>query len=108
MSDLSIGEMLKMQRELQEKYKDKWAAVCPAIGQNQLLWMLGECGEVIDIIKKQGPDAIAVSGTVREHFIEEMADVLMYFNDILLCYNISADELRDVYLQKHKTNMERW
>lgn len=45
---------------------------------------------------------------VRKHFIEEMCDVLMYFNDVMLCYDISIEELKTVYLQKHKRNMERW
>ncbi len=32
---------------LQEKYKQKWRPICPATGQNKLLWMIGEVGEVI-------------------------------------------------------------
>lgn len=30
MPDFSINEMLAMQSELQDKYKDKWEAVSPA------------------------------------------------------------------------------
>lgn len=45
---------------------------------------------------------------MRTHFIEEMVDVMMYYNDILLCYNISIDELKTVYLKKHQKNMKRW
>jgi hypothetical protein len=44
----------------------------------------------------------------RNHFVEELCDVLMYFNDVLLCYSISPEELKKVYLQKHHKNMERW
>ena len=36
------------------KYKDKWKPMCPDCGQDQLLWMIVEIGEVIDIIKKNG------------------------------------------------------
>ena len=61
-----------------------------------------------DILKKQGGESVTVPGPVREHFIEEMADVLMYYHDILLCCGISADELRDSYIKKHETNMNRW
>lgn len=107
MIDLSISEMLEMQQKLQQKYKAQWGELEPDAGRGQLLWMLGECGEVIDIIKKQG-GAIAVPGEVREHFIEEMADVLMYFNDVLLCYGITAEELREIYIKKHEKNMTRW
>ena len=54
MSDFSIKDMLAMQQTLQEKYKDKWETICPEAGKHKLLWMLGEVGEVIDIIKKNG------------------------------------------------------
>ena len=39
---------------------------------------------------------------------EEMADVLMYYNDVLLCYGISAEELKETYTEKFHTNMKRW
>lgn len=39
---------------------------------------------------------------------KELADVLMYFNDILLCYGISAEELKQSYINKFKKNMKRW
>ena len=54
MSDFSIREMLVMQQTLQEKYKDKWETICPEAGKHHLLWMIGEIGEVVDIIKKNG------------------------------------------------------
>lgn len=44
--------MKEMQRTLQEKYKDKWEGISPEVGKNKLLWMVGEIGEVIDIVKK--------------------------------------------------------
>lgn len=52
MADFSINEMQEMQRALQDKYKHKWEPICPEVGQNKLLWMVGEIGEVIDIVKK--------------------------------------------------------
>ena len=39
---------------------------------------------------------------------EEMADVLMYYNDVMLCYGISADELKQAYIAKFEKNMTRW
>ena len=56
MADFTIREMLDMQRALQEKYKGRWEPICPATGQNKLLWMIGEVGEVIDVIKKNGAE----------------------------------------------------
>ena len=50
--DFTINEMQEMQRNLQDKYKDKWEAIGPETGKNKLLWMVGEIGEVIDIVKK--------------------------------------------------------
>ena len=42
MKDFSINEMQEMQSLLQDKYKDKWEPICPEVGKNKLLWMLGE------------------------------------------------------------------
>ncbi len=106
--DFGINEMLDMQRALQEKYKDKWEGISPEVGKNKLLWMTGEIGEVIDIVKKHGDHACDIDSPHREHLIEELADVLMFYNDVLLCYGISADELKEIYTKKFKTNMERW
>lgn len=100
--------MQQLQKELQEKYKDKWAKICPEEGKVKLLWMMAEAGEVADIIKKKGDNKIMEDEEVRHHFIEEMCDVMMYFNDIMLCYDIKPQELIDVYLEKHNTNMKRW
>ena len=97
-----------MQRTLQDKYKDKWENISPAVGKNKLLWMIGEIGEVIDIVKKHGDMAAAPGSSEREHLVEEMADVLMYYNDVLLCYGITAEELKKSYTDKFRRNMERW
>lgn len=35
-------------------------------------------------------------------------DVLMYYNDVLLCYGISAEELKKSYIGKFEKNMKRW
>ena len=78
MSNFSINEMQSMQKELQDKYKEKWERICPETGKNKFLWMIGEIGEVIDIIKKNGDKSAVADSSVREHLIEEMADVLMY------------------------------
>ena len=108
MSEFAVKDMLAMQQELQEKYKDKWEPICPEAGKHKLLWMIGEIGEVIDIIKKNG-DAKAVEDVdLHKHLIEEMADVLMYYNDVLLCYGISEEELKEAYVTKFEKNMKRW
>ena len=108
MEDFTINEMQEMQRNLQEKYKDKWESIGPETGKNKLLWMVGEIGEVIDIVKKNGGAKVCSDAELRKDLIEEMADVLMYYNDVMLCYGISAEELRQAYSEKYKKNMERW
>lgn len=108
MSNLDFETMQNLQKELQEKYKDKWEHISPKAARNKLLWMMIEAGEVADVIKKKGDNMIMEDEEVRNHFIEEMCDVMMYFNDVMLCYNITPEELEKVYLEKHNTNMKRW
>ena len=108
MGDFSISDMLAMQQALQKKYKDKWEPICPEAGKHKLLWMLGEVGEVIDIIKKNGDQKAVEDTALRQHLVEEMADVLMYYNDVLLCYGISEEELKEAYTAKFEKNMTRW
>lgn len=102
-------EMMKeLQEELQEKNKDKWTPISPKCARDKLLWMMIEAGEMADIIKKDGDELIMKDEQIREHFIEEMCDTLMYFNDIMLCYKIEPKELESKYIQKHDINMNRW
>ena len=98
MEDFSINEMQKMQRSLQDKYKDRWEPICPETGQNKMLWMVGEIGEVNALTQEE----------LRKDLVEEMADVLMYYNDVMLCYGITADELKQAYTGKFEKNMKRW
>lgn len=108
MEDFSVNNMLEMQQALQEKYKNKWEEISPEAGKHKLLWLLGEIGEVIDIIKKNGDTKSVEDKELREHLVEEMADILMYYNDVLLCYRISVDELKEAYTAKFEKNMKRW
>ena len=108
MGDMTLGEVLAMQQQLQEKYKGRWEPIGPATGKNKLLWMVGEVGEVAEIIKKNGHERIMEEGPVRAHFVEEMADVLMYYGDIMNCFSITPEELKASYTEKFQRNMERW
>jgi len=108
MSDFGFNEMQTIQKELQEKYMDKWGGLSPEKGRDKLLWMMIEAGEVADIIKKDGDKKILNDEEVRNHFIEEMCDVFMYLNDVMLCYSITSEEVEKVYMDKHHKNMKRW
>lgn len=108
MEDFGFLEMQSMQTELQEQYRNQWEPIGLQTGRNKLLWLMSELGEVIDIVKKDGEAKIACDPEVRNHFVEELADVMMYFNDVMLCYGITVDELKTVYREKHHKNMGRW
>ena len=108
MADFTMEEMLQMQRLLQEKYQDKWEPICPETGKNKMLWMIGEIGEVADIVKKHGHEAAVTDPALRSALVEELADVLMYYGDILLCYGITPEELKTSYEAKFGRNMSRW
>ena len=108
MNDLNFTQMQEMQRALQEKYIDKWGGLSPKIGRDQLLWMIIEAGEMADIIKKKGDEAILHDAEARSHFVEETCDVLMYLNDVLLCYGITPEKIAAAYRAKFERNMTRW
>lgn len=108
MEDFGFREMQEIQRQLQDKYQDRWSPLSPQLGKEQLLWMMIELGEAADIMKKEGVEKIMEDRETRAHFIEEMADAMMYYNDVMLCYGISIEEFREIYRKKHERNMGRW
>ena len=81
MDSLSVQEMQDLQKELHRVYEDDWGELGPDVAMESLLWTIGEVGEVIDVIKKEGCDAIMNDGAVRSHFTEEVCDVLMHLTD---------------------------
>lgn len=105
---LDLSAMQQMQRVLQERYRDKWPALSPEIARDKLLWMMAEAGEAAQLIKKQGDGRIRDDEAVRAAFVEELCDVLMYWNDVLLCYGVAPEEAERVYRQKHEKNLNRW
>ncbi len=105
--DLKISEMMQMQRALYERNKAAWHPMEPEYGKDSLLYMVEEIGEVIAVIKKKGSGAIMDSAQVRGAFLEEMADVLMYYNDILLRYHVSPEEISEAFAGKHAYDMSR-
>ena len=108
MSEFTLNDVLAMQEALQERYRGRWQPICPETGKNKLLWLVGELGEVIDIVKKNGTKKALADPALRDHLIEEMADVLMYYGDVMLCFGITPEELKDAYEKKFQRNMNRW
>lgn len=104
---ITIEETLSMSKELFEKHKDTWHPMSPEHGKTFILYMIEEIGEVISIIKKKGENDIMDNKEVREHFIEEMCDVMMYYSDVLNRFDISPEEFSAVYRRKFNHNMNR-
>ena len=105
---LDMEEMREMQQKLQAQYAGWWEPVDPDHGKNKLLWLLAELGEAIQVVKRHPAEEITKPGEVRHDFVEELADVIMYFNDVLLCYDIAPEEFAQIYRNKHARNMTRW
>ncbi len=105
--NLDIKSLMEMQDELQALHKGEWTPIAPGTTIQQMLWMVGEIGEAIDIIKKIPPQNLTPGSKIREHFVEEMCDVMMYFIDVLQCCGVTSDEFCAVYQRKHDHNMRR-
>jgi NTP pyrophosphatase (non-canonical NTP hydrolase) len=107
MKDITFSDMKEMQLKLHEKHKDDWSPLEPQFARNSILWMIDELGEAIAIIKKKGDWEIMNNPDVRKHFLEELSDVLMYFNDMMISYGITPEEISQAYIEKHERNMKR-
>ncbi|MDO5399825.1 MAG: nucleotide pyrophosphohydrolase [Eubacteriales bacterium] len=105
--DLTVSQMMQMQKALFEPHRDTWHPMEPEYGKDFLLYMVEELGEAIAVLKKKGSGAIMEDGAVRAAFLEEMADVLMYYHDVLLRYHVTPEEFSEIYLRKHLRNMGR-
>ena len=105
--DLSISQMMQLQLELFEPHKDKWQPMEPEYGKDFILYMIEEVGEAIAILKKKGHSAVMEDPAVRDAFLSEMADVLMYYHDILLRFHVTAEEISEAYAKKHGIDMQR-
>ena len=105
--DLSISQMMQLQKELFELHKDKWTPMEPEFGKDFILWMIEETGEAIAILKKKGHAAVMEDEAVRKAFLSEMADILMYYHDILLRFGVTAEEISRAYAEKHGYDMHR-
>ena len=105
--DVTMGEMMQMQRDLYAKHEGEWSPLEPEFGKDSILYMMEEVGEVIAIVKKKGGQQILSYGEVRQAFLEEMADVLMYYHEVLLRFHVTPEEISKAYQDKHDRNMTR-
>ncbi len=106
-TNISIKDMLDMSYALWKENEDKWSPMEAEHGRTFILYMIEEVGEVISILKKKGEDEIMHSPQIRERFIEEMCDVMMYYTDTLNRFGVSSEEFSKVYQKKFEKNMKR-
>ncbi|MGM9548836.1 MAG: nucleotide pyrophosphohydrolase [Faecousia sp.] len=105
--DISISQMMRMQQALFEPHKDSWLPMEPEYGKDFILFMVEEIGEVISIVKKKGSAAIMEDDAARKAFLSEMADVLMYYHDVLLRYHVTPEEISEIFAAKHNYDLGR-
>lgn len=106
-NDISFSEVLGMSKELWSENKDKWAPMEPEHANTFILYMIEEIGEVISIIKRKSTAELMAQGKTREHLVEELSDVMMYYADVLNRFGISSGELSEAYIKKHRKNLGR-
>lgn len=104
--DLRVSDMLALQTLQQDRHPE-WGGISPALGPSKMLWLVGELGEVIDVIKKVDTDHLLAPDAARNSLVEELADVAMYFHDVMNCYRISEQEFSQAYYNKVRKNLKR-
>lgn len=105
--DHSISKLMEMQQALHKIHEHEWFPLEPEYGRHYILFMIEEIGETIAILKKKGDRTVLDDPEVRSAFLEEMADVLMYYTDTLLRFHVTPDEISQAYSQKYICNMGR-
>ena len=105
MKSLSVEEMQFLQKEL--KKTKGWKDDDPTFAKDHMLNMIEEIGECASIFKKKGIDACMSDPSVRQQLVTELADVEMYFMEVLIRLQITPEEFSRAYLTKHKEIMGR-
>ncbi len=106
-TDLTVSHMMQTQRDLFELHKDEWTPREPQFGRDRILYMIEEIGETVAILKKKGEKAIMEDPAVRQAFLGEMSDVMMYYIATLLCFRVSPEEISQAFERIHAKNMHR-
>ena len=112
MTSFTLEEILEMQRALQERYKHKWEPICPENGKNKMLWMIGEIGEVAEVLNKRAGRKFSEGEDLQTQLGTELADMLHYIvaiaaiNGIDLTQNILEKDKKASVKYHHDVNLE--
>lgn len=64
------------------------------------LGLAGECGEVVDSIKKKVYHGRVEEATSKEHMVEELGDVMWYVANLATTLGVSLEEVLDKNYEK--------
>ena len=104
-NNISINDMKAMQESLRQI--KGWNDTAPEFSKDHLLNMIGEVGEVASIFKKKGINKCMTDPQIRAELIEELADVEMYFIEVLNRLKVSPQEFSQAYIKKYQKNIGR-
>lgn len=107
LAGITINEMIDYSQRLWEKHKDEWAPMEPGYAYIFLLWLIGELGEVVEVIKKEGQEAVVRNRKVRHKMIEEIVDCFAYLVEVMNRFKISGGEFSQEYHKKMRYNLRR-
>jgi NTP pyrophosphatase (non-canonical NTP hydrolase) len=107
MTPITISEMMELSEKLYKLHENDWMKKTPESNIYWVGWLVGEIGEVIDIIKKKGVDKIMNDKSTRHEMLKEITDCYMYLADILNRYEFTDEEFSEVYRDKMKFNLNR-
>jgi len=104
---ITIKDMVRLSEKLYNKHRHKWMKATPESNIYWIAWLIGEIGEVIDVIKKKGVEKIMGNKDTRQEMLEEIIDCYMYLADILNRYKYTPEEFTKKYFEKMHFNLKR-
>lgn len=107
MKNVAIKDMLDLSNKLFDLHSHEWMQKTPESNIFYLAWLVGEVGEVIDIVKKKGPSKIMRDEKTRTEMLEEIVDCYFYLADIINRYGYTPEEFSKMYLDKMNYNLKR-
>ena len=97
--DLSISQMLQLQKELFDAHGRKWAPMEPEYGGEFILYMVEEIGEVAEVLNKRAGRKATDENDLQEQLGTELADMIHYIVAIAAINNI---DLSRIIVEKDK------